>query len=85
MCMLYAAIMEGRDECGQAAEFLLRLAENLQAIPASRSGALVTNIVTGGRQHMVGPTQMQSARPSVRTGVNTQVYNRTFPTNLSIL
>jgi hypothetical protein len=66
-------IMAGKDECSQAAQFLLRLADNLQTIPASRSGALVTNIVTGGRQHMTGSTQHQSTRPTVRTGINAQV------------
>eukprot|EP00884_Botryococcus_braunii_P006636 jgi/Botrbrau1/15974/Bobra.0375s0001.1 len=76
--LIYATdVMSGRDECLQAAQFLLRLADNLQTIPASRSGALVTNIVTGGRQHMTGPSQHQSTRPSVRTGINTQVESQT--------
>ena len=79
----HAEVMRVREEC-QAAEFLARLADNLQSIPLTRSGALVTNIVTGGRQHMTGSTQAQSSRPNVLAGLSTQVGSLSLSLPLSI-
>ncbi len=62
---------EARQERG--AEFLELLADNLAAAGAGRGAALVSNIVTGGRQSMTGGTQQLSAAAALRASQRARV------------
>ena len=50
----------------QGAEFLARLADNVAAAAQMRSGALVTNVVSGSRQTMTGAIV---SKPDIRVKV----------------
>ena len=62
---------EARQERG--AEFLELLADNLAAAGAGRGAALVSNIVTGGRQSMSGGTQQLSSTAAMRASLRARV------------
>ena len=65
---------EARQERG--AEFLELLADNLAAAGAGRGAALVSNIVTGGRQSMTGGSQQLSSTAAMRASLRARVRAR---------
>lgn len=75
LCAGAAGVMrEARQERG--AEFLELLADNLAAAGAGRGAALVSNIVTGGRQSMTGGTQQLSSTAAMRASLRARVRAR---------
>ena len=75
LCASAAGTMrEARQERG--AEFLELLADNLAAAGAGRGAALVSNIVTGGRQSMTGGSQQLSSAAAMRASLRARVRAR---------
>lgn len=58
-----ADVLSSREQ-GRQAEWLTRLGENLVSAGQQRPGALVTNIMNGGRHTVVGGPTMALAKPS---------------------
>ena len=64
----------------QQAEYLTRLADNLLVAGQQRPGALVTNVMNGGRHTVVGGPTMAVARPTstMQAALNSRVRSAQF-------